>query len=238
MPTFQTAIRSHVGLVRKTNEDSTLARPDLGVWAVADGMGGEAAGDRASSTVVMALAQIPGGLDAERKGATARRVLAQAHTDLTSYGRRLSPPRTAGSTVVALVTDGLRFGCLWAGDSRAYRLRNGGFVQLTRDHSMVQEMVERGLIPAAEANTHPDAHIITRAIGSQNDLQLDAVQGDVRPGDCYLLCSDGLSRVLPDEMLQAALAGADLEVSATNLLDAVLARGAPDNVSFLLVRVA
>lgn len=237
MGVFETAARTHVGRVRKSNEDAILDRSDLGLWGVADGMGGHSLGERASRAVVDHLALVERSLDNERQADRIREEVAAAHKQLVSLGASLDPPRTVGATVVALASDGLRFACLWAGDSRCYRVRNGEFVQLTRDHSLVQQLVDKGLIDPNEAERHPDGHVVTRAVGAQTVVvDLDCVRGDLSQADCFLLCTDGLSRYVPADYLRAAMIGADMERAADALLSAALDRGAPDNVSFVLVR--
>jgi serine/threonine protein phosphatase PrpC len=231
---FDTAARTDVGCRRKVNEDSILTRPDLGLWAVADGMGGHSAGDVASKMVVEALGGIPAGLSVADRAAEARRWLLQTNARLRAM--RADADSTIGSTVVALVCDGPRFACVWAGDSRAYRLRDGAFSQLTRDHSLVQTLVEAGELTAEEARDHPNANVITRAVGADDVLEVETVEGDVRPGDLFLLASDGLTRLMNDAELALGLRAPDLNVAAGRFLETCLARGAPDNVSLILVR--
>ena len=145
-------------------------------------------------------------------------------------------PRTIGSTVVAIAADGGSFACLWAGDSRAYLARDGVLVQLTRDHSLVQHLVDIGEIDAADAATHPNANVIMRAVGAAPELQIDTVEGQVAPGDAFLLASDGLTRLMSDDELLAGLQAGDFEVAADQLIQSCLDRGAPDNVSFVMLR--
>jgi serine/threonine protein phosphatase PrpC len=234
---YETAARCHVGTVRKVNEDAILAAPQAGLWAVADGMGGHMGGAHASRAVTEALARIGGG-ELSQRAAAVRQAIAAVNAELTDYGRRFDPPRTVGATVVVLLADGERFICVWAGDSRAYRLRDGGLTQLTRDHSLVQQLVESGLISSAQSENHPDGHIITRAVGADPQIELESIEGDWLPGDTFLLCSDGLSRVVSPTVLVMAMSAPELEPSAAHLIDTTLECGAPDNVSFLLVRAA
>jgi serine/threonine protein phosphatase PrpC len=236
MTAYDTAARSHVGLVRKLNEDAILSRPDIALWAVADGMGGHAKGDFASAAVMEALAGVDPGLDAERIAQKARAALIAANEALVAHGQSLSPPKTVGATVVALALDGRRFACVWAGDSRAYRLRDGALAQLTRDHTLVQQLSDRGLIDPSEAGDHPDGHVVTRAIGASARIEVDSVHGTLADGDVFLLCSDGLSRQLDAGELLEGLQTKDLEPAADGLLRSALDRGAPDNVSFIIVR--
>ena len=130
------------------------------------------------------------------------------------------------------------FACLWAGDSRAYLLRDGILQQITRDHSLVQELVDAGEINEADAEGHPRANIITRAVGDQAEfVELDKVIGSVADGDRFLLCSDGLSKVLDDNTILGLLAASPVEETAEKLVDATLDRNATDNVTAVVMQV-
>jgi serine/threonine protein phosphatase PrpC len=230
--------RSHVGCRRKVNEDSVLARPDLGLWAVADGMGGHAAGDVASALVVEGLAAGAPGLPLAERSEAARRRLEDVNARLMAMGKNGPEGKTIGSTVVTLLLDQDAFACLWVGDSRIYRARGGVLEQITRDHSLVQRLIDLGEISAAEARDHPNANVITRAVGSADLLEVDEVKGEGLPSDAFLLASDGLTRLAHDREMLAALEAPSLEAAADSLLDLCLQRGAPDNVSFVMVRAA
>jgi serine/threonine protein phosphatase PrpC len=217
------------------NEDALMARPDLGLWAVADGMGGHEAGEVASALIVNSLALGAPGLDLNARVTAAGATLREVNDKLVAMAED-GDGRTIGSTVVAIAADAVAFTCLWVGDSRAYRLRDGYLAQLTRDHSLVQELVDAGMISPAEAHNHPNGNVVTRAVGAANRLDIDTVQGDVLAGDIFLLASDGLTRfVEPDELLSGLQSG-DLERAADDLVDLVVRRGAPDNLSFILLR--
>jgi serine/threonine protein phosphatase PrpC len=199
-------------------------------------MGGHDAGEVASAMVVETLANCTAYDNFEDRVADVVAALEAVNASLITLGRSSIEPRTIGSTVVALLADGGKFSCLWVGDSRAYRLRDGAIVQLTRDHSLVQALVEAGMIEADEAETHPDANVVTRAIGAANALDVETVAGDLCSGDLFLLASDGLTRLVAKEELLAQIAGRDLQQAADGLIDLALARGGPDNVSLILVR--
>jgi serine/threonine protein phosphatase PrpC len=233
---FECAVRTHVGCRRRINEDAVLSRPELGVWAVADGMGGHDAGEVASALVVESLAKLGPGLAPAERAAAAGRALAGVNKLLIAMASEGSGGRTIGSTVVALLAGEAAFVCLWAGDSRIYRARAGALQQLTRDHSLVQELVDLGEIAQADAERHPNANVITRAVGVDATLELDTVEGDVRSGDVFLLASDGLTRLVSDAELLAGLQGAVLEETADSFLSTCLDRGAPDNVSLVILR--
>jgi len=193
---FDCASRTHPGLKRKVNEDSILVRTDRGFWAVADGMGGHEAGDVASAKVVEALSLVPPHSAMESFVEDSISALQTANTDLIRLARSTQRPRTIGTTIVGLVVAQDRFGCFWAGDSRAYRIRDGEIAQLTRDHSLVQDLVDAGMLGADEAENHPNSNIVTRAVGVQEALKAEIATGDAQPGDIFLLASDGLTRVV------------------------------------------
>jgi serine/threonine-protein phosphatase Stp1 len=223
---------SHRGTVRTRNEDAFVERGDIGLWAVADGAGGHDAGDVASAAAVAALAAIPAGLSAAEVLAQVRLRLGDVHADLQRRAASSVSGNIAATTVVVLMARGDHFACLWAGDSRAYLLRDGAMSQVTHDHSLVQEMVESGLLAREEAEGHPQANVITRAVGSQDALELDKVSGRLLPGDILLLCTDGLFKALPEaEIAQMLAAGSGPE----QLLERAMKAGARDNVTALVV---
>jgi serine/threonine protein phosphatase Stp1 len=234
---FECVSRTHVGLRRKVNEDSLLVRTERGLWAVADGMGGHEAGDVASAKVAEALLGLPivYGLDALVESATA--ALEQVNQDLIELAGSADVERSIGSTVVGLAIAGDQYRAFWAGDSRAYRLRDGQITQLTRDHSLVQSLVDAGMLTPGEALDHPNANIITRAVGVAPDLQVETVAGDVVPGDQFILGSDGLTRLVDDQELADQLATGSMDEAADRLIEMVLARGAPDNATLIIVKV-
>ena len=224
---------SHVGIVRTANEDAMALRPDIGLWAVADGMGGLQHGKWASQEVVTGLKSLALNGDAE---ADLERVV---DAILAANGRIFSAGREAaiqiGTTIAALRILGSRFFVVWAGDSRCYLFRRGNLVQLTRDHTQVQDMVEAGLLARADAKHHPNAHILSRAVGVEPELQLDAVTDSIEPQDVFLLCSDGLTCVVSDAEIGERLRDFPPETAARRLMELALARGAPDNVTIIAI---
>lgn len=233
---FECVSRTHVGLKRKINEDSILDDTERGLWAVADGMGGHDAGEVASAAVVDALRRLPDSSDFERFTRLAVEALRQVNDDLIRLARSDNKDKTIGSTVVGLAIAGDRFRCFWAGDSRAYWLRGGEIMRLSRDHSLVQDLVDAGMLKPEEAEGHENANVITRAIGVRERLEVDTVSGDAQPGDIFLLASDGLTRLVDDTEIAAQLDSGSMEAAADKLIEAVLERGAPDNVSVVIVR--
>ena len=235
---FECISRTHVGLKRKVNEDSVMLRTDHGLWAVADGMGGHEAGDVASRKVAEALARLPDGQDLDDLTDSAVSALEDVNAELIRLARADHRPRTIGSTVVGLAIRDGQYRCFWAGDSRAYRIRDNGIKRLTRDHSLVQGLIDAGMLSREEAKDHPDANVITRAVGASESLEVEIAAGDAEPGDQFLLASDGLTRLVDDDELATILSSWPPGDAADTLIDAVLARGAPDNVSLIIARVA
>ena len=232
---IQSVSRSHVGLRRKVNEDSFLVRDDCGLWVVADGMGGHEAGDVASSKVTEALGRLSAADGLDRLVQDSIAALRQVNRELIDLaGPGAGGQRSIGTTVVGLAVVGGEFRCFWAGDSRAYRVRDGQITQLTRDHSMVQDLVDAGMLRPDEAADHPNSNIITRAVGVAEDLRVDTVSGEVRPGDQFLLASDGLTRVVEDQEIAAQLLADAPAAAADRLIETVLSRGAPDNVTLVI----
>lgn len=229
------AAESHLGAVRRINEDACLDLADQGLWVVADGMGGHQAGDVASQSVVAALADI-GGYQSmgEFVSDVERRLLAvDARLRQATGG---DEDAMMGSTVVALLAWHRLVAFVWAGDSRAYRLRAGRLRQLTRDHSEVEELIARGELTREAAEAHPSANVITRAIGALDGSEtLEVGMSDLRPGDRYLLCSDGLYRVVSDEELAEHLATFAPDEMCRRLIDLALARNCSDNVTVICV---
>ncbi|MEM8851668.1 MAG: PP2C family serine/threonine-protein phosphatase [Pseudomonadota bacterium] len=233
---FDSACLSDTGRVRSHNEDAALARPDLGLWVVADGMGGHAAGDFASATIVEAAASV--GLASSLDDLEARFLerLSRAHGDVRVRADELGA--TVGATVVALLTHGPDFACAWAGDSRLYRLRDGILEQLSRDHTEVEALLSQGTISRAEAAAWPRRNVITRAVGVGDQITCEMVRGNLQPGDVFLLCSDGLTEHVSDRGIAFHLKDApDAETMCRVLVEDTLARGATDNVTCVAIRV-
>jgi len=227
---------THVGMVRKLNEDSYVSRDEIGLWSVADGMGGHQAGDLASQTVVEALSTVPACSQIHDLLDATRVALNQANSTLIGMDGQFEGGRVPGSTVVVLLIAGGEGAVVWAGDSRIYRLRNGIAEQITRDHSHVQELVDQHLIRPEEAETHPMANVITRAVGIEEPLESEALLVDVLPGDRFLLCSDGLTRLLSLEEIQNLMHTREMEESTHTMIHTALIRGAPDNVTVIEVQ--
>lgn len=229
---IELASASDVGRVRSDNQDRDLLAPPL--IAVADGMGGHLGGGTAAGMAVDALRGVGSTTDPTALLAAlkeANRAIARAATDdpdLTGMGT---------TATAALLEDGILY-LVHVGDSRAYLIRDGRIIQVTQDHSVVAEMVRRGALSADAAESHPARHVITRALGVDADIDIDALRVDLEPGDVVLLCTDGLSGPVPDdEMLEVVQASLTLEDAAEQLVQRANTAGGPDNVTVVLARV-
>lgn len=234
-PNCNSCAASHIGLIRELNEDSFVRRDEAGLWAVADGLGGHAAGDLASRAVARRLEGVAERDDLTGMLAAAGEALHQANAELFELEARFGRGRAPGSTVAVLLIRGDEAAVTWAGDSRIYRLRGGQARQVTRDHSHVQELIDEQLIRPEEAESHPMAHAITRAVGIDRMLELESARLEVLPGDRFLLCTDGLSRLLSLAEIQDRMKMESQEESVQSLLDTALERGAPDNITVVSV---
>ena len=210
----------------RLNEDAYVNRPDLGLWAVADGAGGHESGELASAEVAGLLQTIDEGLSAGEMLVQVRSRLEKAHAHLRDMASSRGPDVIVATTVVVLLARDDHFACLWAGDSRAYLLRGHALTRITRDHTLVQALVEDGEISEAESVGHPQANVVTNAIGADIDLlDLEKRTGQLVPGDRLLLCSDGLFKAISEEQVAELLSG-DGDSGAERLIDAALANRA------------
>lgn len=227
---------TNVGKVRQINEDSILARDNVGLWAVADGMGGYEAGDVASNMIVRTLEE----LDHHERLADAVDATEDSLEDVNfriqEYADIMLDGRTLGSTVVSLLIRGRVGACLWVGDSRLYRLRGGRMLQLSRDHSQVEELISQGFLTPEEAVNHPDSNVITRAVGAHDELFVDINVFSVQLGDTLLLCSDGLYNAVRQEDIRFYMTLPNLDDIVSGLIEKALENGASDNVSVIIVR--
>jgi type VI secretion system protein ImpM len=223
-PRFRSAGISNVGRVREINQDALLERPEVGIWAVADGVGGHSHGEVASRMVCDAVADVIPGAGFADVIASVRLGLDRVNQYLVRQAER-SPESRSGSTVVVLLTRGSRCAVLWAGDSRVYRFRDGRLTQLTRDHSVAES--------GAEADR--DSTAITRAVGGDATLDLDELQDRVHAGDRFLLCTDGLTREVPEAQIRGWMEHQDVRAAVDGLIKAALDAGGRDNVTALIV---
>ena len=227
---------SDTGRRRRRNEDSYVCEPPL--FAVADGMGGAQAGEVASRLAAAVLQEVNGeqlsrGAIAELIQEANRRVFQRSNEDAAASGM--------GTTLtVALVESSDTVAIGHVGDSRAYRVRDGRLEQLTEDHSLVGEMMRSGKLSAEEAEAHPQRSVITRALGTEPDVDVDTFTIETEPGDVFLLCSDGLTTMVPDREILSLLdaSGGDLERAARRLVEAANRSGGEDNITVVVFEIA
>lgn len=226
---------SHTGRVRDQNQDAILADDELGLWLVADGLGGHAGGARASELARDAVARAIGaGEPVEDSVQGAHRAIHAAQAETPEVGEM-------GTTMVLLREDRDGLSVAWVGDSRAYRFRpsKGGLELLTRDHNVARMLVESGAMPADDARTHPQRHVLTECLGfvGHDEVRCESRADRWESGDWILLCSDGLSNEVDEARMASILAGADdLRAAGDELLAAALDAGGRDNVSLVLVQ--
>jgi len=226
-----------VGKVRKHNEDSMLDKPEIGLWVVADGMGGHEAGDVASQMIVSSLGKIHEGITLDRYIDDIEERILKVNECLITKARESEKNVTIGSTVVGMLAYDRFCTFFWAGDSRLYRLRDGSLRQLTTDHSQVEVYIEQGLISRQQAATHPHGNMITRAVGAAEDLYIDFDIQEMQSGDRYMLCSDGLTKHLEDIEFEKMLSEGSVEEACNELTALTLERGAGDNVTTIVIDV-
>lgn len=238
--------RTDRGRVRELNEDAYLVRPDLGVFAVADGLGGHAAGELASRIAVdcieRGMGDVAPELPAAERGARLRDAVRAASREILTHAARDPESAGMGTTVTAVAFSTAEPACAFAhvGDSRAYLLSpDGRLRQLTTDHTWVQQQIDAGYLTPRQARSHPYANVLYRALGAEFDVAVDTFRVELAPGDLLLLCSDGLTGMLSDDELRAILDPAgDLEALAQGLIDAANRRGGLDNTTVVLIRAA
>ncbi len=238
---FTCAGRTDVGVVRSGNEDAFLMIPDSGVFIVADGMGGHAAGEVASEMAVSivggALQQVVGRSDADA-AEIIRRSLVEANSAIFQRTLVEQDKRGMGTTATAMVINGERYMIGQVGDSRAYVLRDGQLLQITKDHSYVQEQVDAGYLTLEQARTHPYSNVITRCVGANADVAPDIYGGTLHAGDVFLLASDGLTGMLEDYELHSILSS---DRTVGEFVDSLIAeanrRGGLDNITVIVVRI-
>ena len=232
---FETGAVIHAGCIRDYNEDRFLAAPESGIWLVADGMGGHYGGDFAAEAIVENVRSVQRVASAhELQSRTIDRIQQANH--LIQERSAHMEGITIGATVAALMVFDSHFACVWCGDSRVYQMRDGRLNQVTRDHTEVQELLDRGVISQQQAETWPRKNVITRAVGVAAQAQLDNVYGMLKDRDTFLICSDGLTGHVSDGEIQRLITGASPQLACDRLLQLTLDRGATDNVTIVVVR--
>lgn len=231
--TWTSAAATDVGCVRQVNEDTFLELPAAGLWVVADGMGGHTAGDYASGLIVEALSDVRRHDDADEFLDDVERRLVEVNRRL--FERALATERTIGSTVAAVLALDNYFVAMWAGDSRVYLRGANGLEQITRDHSQVEELVAMGELAREDADSHPMANVITRAVGGARRLRLEARLQSLSDFDRVLLCSDGLFRDLKHDDLDRLLADGTAQEACDRLMLEARERGGGDNITAVVI---
>jgi protein phosphatase len=224
---------SHVGLRREHNEDTYYADAELGLWLVADGMGGHEFGEVASALARDAVVR------EVKAGKPLNEAIRSADEEIIRQSRRRAESLPMGTTMVALRVNGNKFELAWVGDSRAY-LWNGQLRQLSSDHSYVQELIDQGAITAEQARSHPHRNVVTQALGvtDPDNLKVETIAGELRPGFQLLLCSDGLTEDVDDATIASLLGHSELSAQecVDHLVSAALDGGGSDNVTVVVLR--
>ena len=238
---FETSARSAIGLVRQGNEDSAFASAQL--IAVADGMGGHAAGEVASRIAVQVLQKLAPTLSAEDIDEDSvedlfMHSLHNIDAEIAAVTDEDVEKRGMGTTLTALLIRDTRIALLHVGDSRCYRLRGNTLEQLSNDHTVIQELLDQGAISEAEAAEHPQRSMLTQALRGDGDVTPVLQMYEIKKGDRYLLCSDGLSGVLTDKEIKVGLKKSDKDEAVKFLNDATYINGAPDNVTILIADIS
>jgi serine/threonine protein phosphatase PrpC len=238
---FETSARSAIGLVRQGNEDSAFTSAQL--IAVADGMGGHAAGEVASRIAVQVLQKLAPTLTADEIDADSvedllMHSLHSIDVEIASVTDEEIEKRGMGTTLTALLIRDNTIALLHVGDSRCYRLRGSTLEQLSNDHTVIQELLDQGAISEAEAADHPQRSMLTQALRGDGDVTPVLQMYEVKKGDRYLLCSDGLSGVLTDKEIKVGLKKSNKDEAVKFLNDATYINGAPDNVTILIADIS
>jgi PPM family protein phosphatase len=238
---FETSARSAIGLVRQGNEDSGFVSPQL--IAVADGMGGHAAGEVASRIAVEVLqslvpALVSTDIDEDSVTDLLMHSLHSIDSEISAVTDEDIEKRGMGTTLTALLIRDKYISLLHVGDSRCYRLRGNSLEQLSNDHTIIQELLDQGAISPAEALEHPQRSMLTQALRGDGDVTPVLQMYEIKKGDRYLLCSDGLSGVLTEKELKVGLKKSNKDDAIKFLIDATYVNGAPDNVTVLIADIS
>ncbi|WP_124388963.1 PP2C family serine/threonine-protein phosphatase [Pseudomonas sp. R5-89-07] len=238
LPTWRSAGRTQRGQSRLRNEDALLDCPQRGCWAVADGMGGHRHGDVASQWVISSLASLSAQGSLDQRVEAVRQGLQNVNHRLANARRGPGAVDDAvmGSTVVALLLENGRAACVWAGDSRCYLWREQSLYQLSKDHSLLQRLMDEGQLSATQARAYPDARALTRAVGAHSPLRLEVLELSTRPGDVFLLCSDGLYQALSHVELGLALSAGGPQHVVERLFASALQAPTRDDLTAVVVQ--
>ena len=231
------------GLVRKNNQDNYLnqtTKSGLRIIAVADGLGGPKAGEVASSFAVEELAQyfsLWGEDNVFNHIEEIKNYIFDINTHIRKVARENAEYAGMGTTLTVFITNGKNAGVLHIGDSRAYLINKNGIKQITKDHSLVQFMIDQGQITYEESLTHPQKNIITRALGTEESLEIDYYSFDISPSDKVLLCTDGLTNYISDDQIFSVVNSLDLDSAADRLIEMANDCGGADNITVALLEV-
>lgn len=249
MSNLEIAAITDTGKARDNNEDSIATNPELGLVVLADGMGGHRAGEVASGLAVEIISRHvedklskgksePSSEEYSFEAELIKQAVELANATVFETAQARVECAGMGSTVVAVMFHENKISIAHVGDSRLYRLRDKKLKQVTEDHSVVQELLSRGLISDEEAQTAFNKNLVTRALGIEAEVEVDIAEDETAQGDIYLVCSDGLSDVLPDEEIEEHLlnGGTSLDVVAMNMVNDANSKGGPDNISIILVK--
>lgn len=244
MFTIDSEFCTHKGCVREINEDAYLQRPDLGIWCVADGMGGYEAGDIASQMIVHELNSLEKQNSLASLVDTTEHALTKVNNKIQDHSEIMLGGRISGSTVVTLLIRDSVGISLWAGDSRLYVWRDNKLLQITHDHSQAQELIDSGLLLPEEVDTFPENNVITRAVGAESELKLDFVCFEIQQGDKFLLCSDGLYNAIEEEKISQLLSSItekmpidNQKIDLNDFIETALQNNASDNITLVCVSI-
>lgn len=231
--------QTDIGTTRDENQDSFVVLDSVGIWCVADGMGGHKEGSIASHLVTQTLESFENQTfqDFEELLVVAQKAILDANVSLCEMSRNFYGQDVIGTTIVALLIKGDTCAVIWAGDSRLYRMRGTAFEMITTDHTQYEEFVAQGLIQSDEQGaSHPTNHILTRALGAQSTLELEVARLSLQSDDVFLLCTDGLSNVIEQlDLGKIIYFSEDKQRAVANLINRALAMQANDNVTALIV---
>jgi protein phosphatase len=232
---FETGAATHTGRVRAENEDAHIVLPEAGLWAVSDGMGGHEAGGLASSTIVRGLGSIKPQSSVAHLLAVCEECVLGANDYLNQIGKERGGV-IVGATLAVLLAQGADYACLWAGDSRIYRVREGEIRQISRDHTEVQALIDQRIFTPLEGKAWPRRSVITRAIGVSPDPGLEVENGILLDGDAFVICSDGLTEHVSDSEIAKLVSTRPSQDACDHLVALSLERGGTDNVTVIVVR--
>ena len=224
-----------IGNKRLHNEDALFCSDAKSIWMVADGVGGHNAGDLASRSLAENIAKFKPSDNVDDSVDTLEFIIKNTNQQLVEKAAEIDDSTIIGSTVVLLVACKSEGAVLWAGDSRLYRIRDENIEQITQDHSLVNEMINKGDLDAEDIESYPDSNKITRAIGFKKNLLLDHRKLSILPGDRYILCSDGLTKYLDENEILSTSHGESVETSNHQLLQKALDAGGLDNITTITV---